>query len=71
LGDICIIPTFAVHSSNSNTMIAINFEYIKAYFELAQSKNLFKRFLTWFLRHQSAFETIARTGQPFGGNVFK
>lgn len=52
-------------------MIAINFEHIKAYFELTQSKNLSKRFLTWILRYQSAFETIARTGQPFGGNVFK
>jgi hypothetical protein len=50
LGDICIIPTFVVHSSNSMTMIAI--------------------ILKWLLRHQSAFETFARTGQPFGGNVF-
>lgn len=51
-------------------MNAINFEHILAYFEVAQSKNLFRRLVALFLRQQTAFETIARTGQPFGGRVF-
>jgi hypothetical protein len=51
------------------TMNAINFEYILAYFEVVQSKNLFRRFATLLLRQHLAFEAICRTAQPFGGGV--
>lgn len=51
-------------------MNAINFEHILAYFEVAQNKNLFRRLVALLLRQQTAFETIVRTGQPFGGRVF-
>ncbi|MEI7583149.1 hypothetical protein [Runella sp.] len=51
-------------------MNTIKFEYITANFKVISGKNLFRRFVAFILHHQTAFETIARTGQPFGGKVF-
>ncbi len=51
-------------------MNTIKFEYRTANFKVISSKNIFRRFLAFILHHQTAFETIARTGQPFGGKVF-
>lgn len=51
-------------------MNTIKFEYRIANFKVISSKNIFQRFLAFILHHQTAFETIARTGQPFGGKVF-
>ncbi|MCP1382233.1 hypothetical protein [Runella salmonicolor] len=50
-------------------MNTINFEYIIAYFQGAQPKNLFKKFEAFAIRQRAVFEALVRTGQPFGGKV--
>jgi len=50
-------------------MNTIKFEYITANFKTISRINLFQRFIAFINHHQAAFETIARTGQPFGGGA--
>jgi hypothetical protein len=50
-------------------MNTIKFEYNTANFKVISSISLFQRFIAFVLHHQTAFETIARTGQPFGGGA--
>ena len=51
-------------------MNTLKSEYITANSKVTLSANLTKRFVTFILRHQTAFQAIARTGQPFGGRAF-
>lgn len=50
-------------------MNTIKFEYSTANFKVISRKNLFRRFVAFVIKHQTAFETIVRTGQPFGGGA--
>ncbi|WP_162793534.1 hypothetical protein [Runella rosea] len=50
-------------------MNTINLEYIIAYFQGVQPKNLFNKFEAFAIRQQAVFEALVRTGQPFGGKV--
>jgi hypothetical protein len=51
-------------------MNTIKFQYITANFKVISGTNLIKHITAFILRHSTAFETIARTGQPFGGGAF-
>ncbi len=50
-------------------MNTINFEYIIAYFQGIQPKNLFNKFEAFTHRQKAVFEALVRMGQPFGGKM--
>ncbi|MFN8343897.1 MAG: hypothetical protein U0X91_02780 [Spirosomataceae bacterium] len=51
-------------------MNTIKFQYIPTGFKVTPHTRLTKRLVAFIVRYQTAFQTIARTGQPFGGGAF-